>query len=71
MIHFFQLDFSTENEIEFCSFIYFALLIINLKVIQKVLLGLSKLTKVQVFYIYKLINIIMVNKNKNFIFAAF
>ena len=47
------------------------MIIIDLKIIFKKLLGLIDLAKILIFYIYKLIKIIMINKNKNCIFAVF
>lgn len=49
----------------------FVLLIISLKIILKELLSLTNLTKTQLFYVYELIEVIMVGKNKDFIFAIF
>ncbi len=53
-----------------CS-ISFSLTIIDLKVILREFLGLTDLTKAQTFYIYKLTEIVMVNEDKDLIFAVF
>lgn len=45
------------------NFIDFALLIIDPKMLLYKLLGLPNLTKTWVFYVYKLIQIIMVDKD--------
>ena len=49
----------------------FILLVINLKIIIKKLLNLINLFNIWVFYIYKIKNIIIIYKNKKFIFIAF
>ena len=51
--------------------ICFILTIIDLKMVYKELLGLAKLTKAQNLYIYKLTKVIMVSKNKYFVFVVF
>lgn len=47
------------------------LVMINLKIVPKKLLGLSDLLRGQVFGIYKSIEIVVVSKNKNLILATF
>lgn len=47
------------------------LIIIDLELIIKALLGLLNLTRAQVLYIHKLIKVIVIHKNKNLIFVAF
>ena len=54
-----------------CLSIYFILIIIDLKIIIRVLMVPIDLTKAQTPYIYKLLKVIIVNKNKNLLFAAF
>ncbi len=44
---------------------------IDLKVVMKELLGLLNLTRAQAFYIYKLIEVVVVCKDNNLIFIAF
>ncbi len=46
-------------------------MIIDLEVVLKELLGPANLTRAQVFHIYELIEVIMVSKDKDLIFAAF
>ena len=46
-------------------------MIIDLEMILRELLSLADLTKAQIFYIHKLTDIIMVKKDKNFIFIVF
>ena len=50
--------------------ISFFLMIIDLKMVSKELFGSADLTRLQVFCIYKLMEVIMVNKNKNLVFAT-
>ena len=54
-----------------CSFIGFFLTWINLKMIPKELLGSPDLRRAQTLYIYKLTKVVMVNKNKDFMFTIF
>ena len=53
-----------------CS-ISFSLIIIDLKVVSRELLGLANLIKAQTFYIYKLTKVVMVNEDENLVFVAF
>lgn len=46
-------------------------MIIDLKVVLRKFLGPADLTRVQVFYIYELIEVVIVNKDKDLIFATF
>ena len=48
-----------------------ALIIINLEVVSRELLGSANLTKAQAFCIHKSTEVIMVSENKDLIFAAF
>ena len=63
--------FFEENETIICSPICFSLIIIDLKMIARQLLGPPNLTKAQTLHIHKSIEFIMVSKNKDFVFAAF
>lgn len=47
------------------------MIIINLEMVSKKLLDLTNLAKAQVFCIYILTKVIIVGKNKDFVFAAF
>ena len=51
--------------------IIFSLTIIDLKIVLRELLGLAGLTKAQGFNIHKLTEVILINKDKNLVFAAF
>ncbi len=48
-----------------------SLTIIDLEVVSRELLGPADLTRAQTFRIYKLMEIIMVSKDKDLVFAAF
>ena len=50
--------------------ICFILTIINLKMVTKKLLSATDLKGPQIVYIYKLLKVILVSKNKNLVFAA-
>ena len=54
-----------------CRSISFSLTIINLEVVLRELLGPADLKRAQAFYIYELMEVIIVNKDKNLVFAAF
>ena len=54
----------------FCS-IEFFLTIIYLKIVTKAFFGPTNLIRAQNFYIYKSKKVVMIYKNKNFIFLAF
>ena len=54
-----------------CSSIYFILLIINIKIILKEFLGPVNLFGAQILCIFKLLEIIIVYKYKNFILTIF
>ena len=60
-----------EAKQSICRSISFFLMIIYLKVVLRELLSLADLIRAQVFYIYELTEIVMVNKDKNFVFATF
>lgn len=47
------------------------LLVINLKMILKKLIRLANLSKAQALYIYKVMGIVVICKNKNLIFTNF
>ena len=51
--------------------ISFSLIIIDSEVVLRELLGPVDLTKAQAFHIYELTEVIMVNKDKDLVFAAF
>ena len=69
--HFFLGLASLEEVRQSISYsISFFLIIIDLKVISKKLLGLVDLIKAQIFRIYKLTEVIMVIKDKDLIFAT-
>ena len=53
------------------SYIYFTLALFNLKIVLGELLSPINLSGAQAFYIYKMAKIIIIHKNKNFIFAIF
>lgn len=53
-----------------CS-ISFSLIIIELEIVFKKLLGSADLTKAQAFHIHELTKVIMGSKNNNLVFAAF
>ncbi len=53
------------------SSISFALTIIYPKIVLWQLLGLAKLPRTQAFHVHKALEIIVVCKHENFIFAAF
>ena len=50
--------------------ISFSLTIIDSKVVSRELLGPADLIKAQVFYIHKLIEVVIVSKNEDLIFPA-
>lgn len=52
------------------SSICFILIIIDLKVIKKKFLNLPNLSEAQVSYIYKLLQVVMIYKYKNFMLKA-
>lgn len=47
------------------------LTIIDLNMVSREFLGLSDLMRIQAFYIYKFVEVIIVNKNKDLIFTVF
>ncbi len=51
--------------------ISFFLTIIGLEVVLRELWGLADLTRAQTLWNYKLVEVIIISKDKNFIFAAF
>lgn len=51
--------------------ICFVLLVVNFKKILRQFLYLPDLTKTENFFIYEIIKVIMIGKNKIFIFATF
>ncbi len=53
-----------------CSISFF-LTIIDLKMVLRELLGLADLTKAQTFCIHELMEVIMINKDEDFVFAIF
>lgn len=69
----FFLDLASLGEVRksISRSISFSLIIIDLKVVSKELLGSMDLEKAQAFYIHKLIDVIIVSKDKDLIFAAF
>lgn len=54
-----------------CSSIYFALTIIDPKIVLKKFLGLPDLIKAQTLYIYEPTKIVVVDQDKNFMLIAF
>lgn len=46
-------------------------MVVSLKIVIKELLSQINLSKAYTFYIYKLIDSIVINKNKNFVFTIF
>ncbi len=50
--------------------ISFSLMIIDSEVVSRELLGLADLTRAQAFCIHELTKVIMVSKDKDFVFAA-
>ena len=68
---FFIQTFLKKTKERICSSISFTLIIINLEKITKKFLGAADLTRAQTVYIYKLSEIIIVSKNKNFVLAVF
>ena len=55
----------------FIIIFFFILVIIYLKIILKEFLDLINLFKIKIFYIYKLIKVIIIYKNNNFILIIF
>ena len=69
---FFFIKAPLQKEIQcVCYFICFILIIIDFKMVIKELLGSTDLKKSQVLCIHKLLEVIMVGKNKNPMFVAF
>ena len=54
-----------------CCSSHLIVIIINLKMVTTELLGLMDLTKAQSLCIHELLEVIMVGKNKDLVFAAF
>lgn len=54
-----------------CNLLDFLLAIVNSKIILKKILSLINVFKTWTFYIYKIIKVDIINKNKNFIFVSF
>ena len=54
-----------------CSRICFTLVIVNLKMVSRELLGPADLSGARALYIHETIEVIMVHKDENFMFAAF
>ena len=54
-----------------CSYICFALTIIDLEMVLRELLGLADLSKAQILLIHETTEIIMVYKDKNLMFVTF
>lgn len=52
------------------SFIDFILMINNLKIVAKELLGLLDLFRAQILYIHELTEVVMISKHKNFLLIA-
>lgn len=48
-----------------------SLTIVNLKIVTKELLGLTDLTKAQVLCIYELMEVVIINEDKDLVFIAF
>lgn len=65
-----QLSFFKGSKIKHQPQHYLSLTIINLEVILRELLGLMDLTRAQAFRIYVLLEVIMVSKDRNFVFAT-
>ncbi len=51
--------------------ISFSLTIINLELVSRELLGLADLRRAQTLHIHEMAEVIMVNKDKDLVFAAF
>lgn len=68
---FLYLNFSEKNMIGICSWICLFLPIINLGIVLRKLLYLTYLLKAETLSIYKLMQVIKVNKDEKLIFAAF
>lgn len=54
-----------------CSSISLSLIIIDPKIVLRELLSLADLAKAQTLCIYKIIKVVIVNENENFILATF
>ena len=67
----FTLIFLKKIKKSIYNYIYFFLIIINKKVVIKKLLGLINLIKAEIFYIYKLVKVDIIYKDKNLIFIIF
>lgn len=70
-IFFFYLGFFEKSGIEYQQPHSFVLMVVNLKIISKELLGLSDLSRAQAFYISKPIEIVVVHEYKNFVLKIF
>lgn len=68
---FLDLAFLREVKQSIGQNISFFLTIMDLKVVSRKFLGPINLVKVQTFCIYKLTNVIIVDKDKNLVFATF
>ena len=71
IIHLFDLVSLGEVRQRVCNSVGFSLVIIDLKIILRELLGPPDLTKTQVLCIYKLMKIVVVSKDKDLIFVTF
>ena len=67
----FTLIFLKKIKKSIYNYIHFFLIIINKKVVIKKLLGLINLIKAEIFYIYKLVKVDIIYKDKNLIFVIF
>ena len=68
---FFILTSLEKSQQSIYSYIYFALAIINLKIVLKELLSPADLSGAQIFYIYETIEVIVIYEDKNLIFVIF
>lgn len=68
---FFILTFIKKSQQNIYSYICFVLAIVDLKVILKKFLGLAIKPEARIFYIYKVTKIIVIYKDKHFVFIIF
>ena len=54
-----------------CSCVWFILMILNLEMLLRELLGLAKLSKAQIFCIYKATKVIVIYEDKYFVLITF
>ena len=68
---FFIFAFLEKPQQSIDKYIYFALVIVDLEMILRKLLGLADLFRAQTLYIYKAIKIVLICEDKHFIYAIF